>query len=73
MKIGTGLSGATLSPVQARLIDEKLDDGKATTGKFKGLDASLPSGGGIAVNSCVTSGAYNLNEDFTCRALYYFK
>ena len=63
-----------LSPVEARLIDEKIDDGKATTGKFRGLDAALPSGvGGIIVNSCYTSGTYNLNEDYTCRALYYFK
>ncbi len=62
-----------LSPAQARLIDEKIDDGKPAAGKFRGLDASLPSGGGIVANSCVTSGTYNLNEDFTCRALYYFK
>lgn len=63
-----------LSPVETRLIDEKIDDGKATTGKFRGLDAALSSGvGGIIVNSCYTSGTYNLNEDYTCRALYYFK
>lgn len=67
------VSRATLSPVQARLIDEKIDDGKPSLGKFRGLDASLPSGGAIIANSCVNSGVYNLNEDFTCRTLYYFK
>jgi len=71
---GSGaLAAPALSPMQARLIDEKIDDGKPTTGKFSGLDASLPSGGAIVANSCVTSGAYNLNEDFTCRSLYYLK
>lgn len=69
---GTILGGA-LSPVQTRLIDEKIDDGIANKGKFRGLDASLPSGGAIVANSCSTAGVYNLNEDFTCRALYYFK
>lgn len=74
MNGGGNLHAAVLSPVETRLIDEKLDDGKATTGKFRGLDASVPlAGGGIVANSCVTAGAYNLNEDFTCRALYYFK
>ncbi len=70
---GGNLHSAALSPVQARLIDEKIDDGKSTTGKFRGLNTSLPSGGAIVANSCVTSGAYNLNEDYTCRSLYYFK
>jgi len=70
---GTAIDGAALSPVQARLIDEKIDDGHPGKGKFRGLDASLPSSGGIVGNSCSTSGAYNLNEDYTCRALYYFK
>lgn len=69
--------GAALSPMQARLIDEKLDDGKPNTGKFRGLDAARPTGGGIIVGSCSTSqqptGAYNVNEDYTCRSLYYFK
>lgn len=69
-----GYAGSTLSPVQARLIDEKIDDGKATTGKFRGLDAaSAISAGAIVTNSCVTAGVYNLNEDFTCRSLYYLK
>ena len=66
------ISGA-LSPVQARLIDEKLDDGNPTNGKFRVLDAALLSGGGVVANSCVTSGIYNTNEDNTCRSLYYFK
>lgn len=72
---GGGYTGPTLSPVQARLIDEKIDDGKASTGKLRGLDAADKSSGTatIVANSCVTSGAYNLNEDFTCRSLYYFK
>lgn len=66
-------SGA-LSPVQARLIDEKIDNGNPNSGKFRGLDATVQSiGGSIVDYSCSTSGAYNLNEDYTCRALYYFK
>ena len=70
---GGSVNAAALSPVQARLIDEKIDDGKPATGKFRGLNAALASGGAIVANSCQTSGAYNLNEDYTCRALYYFK
>ncbi len=71
---GGQLDVGILSPVQARLIDEKIDNGNPTTGKFRGLDSALPSGvGGRIANSCVTSGVYNLNEDYTCRALYYFK
>ena len=70
---GGGIGGASLNPPQTRLIDEKIDDGKPTTGKFRGLDSSLPSGGAIVANSCVTSGIYNTNEDNTCRSLYYFK
>ncbi|MEK6747208.1 MAG: prepilin-type N-terminal cleavage/methylation domain-containing protein [Pseudomonadota bacterium] len=62
-----------LSPVQARLIDEKLDDEKPATGKFRGMDAAPMSTGVVVANSCVTSGVYNLNEDYTCRSLYYFK
>lgn len=65
--------GATMSPVITGAIDTKIDDGKPATGKFRGLDTEPKSGGGITANSCVTSGVYNLNEDFTCRALYYFK
>lgn len=65
------LKAAALSPVQARLIDEKIDDGKPTTGKFRGLDYF--SNSGLVSNSCSTSGAYNLNEDYTCRSLYYLK
>ena len=74
-KFSTGgqLHSSALSPMQARLIDEKIDDGKPATGKFRGLDASLPSGGGIVANSCFTTGIYNTNEDNTCRSLYYFK
>jgi len=70
---GSTIYAGALSPVQLRLIDEKIDDGKPLAGRFRGLDASLLSGGSIIANSCVTSGAYNLNEDFTCRALYYLK
>ncbi len=70
---GTTLYAGVLSPVQLRLIDEKMDDGKPLTGRFRGLDSSILSGGAIIVNSCSTSGSYNLNEDFTCRALYYLK
>lgn len=68
-----GSPSPALSPVQARLIDEKIDDGKPATGTFRGLDAALPSGGAIVPHSCSTSGTYNLNEDFTCRSLYYFE
>ncbi len=71
--LGGSVNAAALSPVQARLIDEKIDDGKPATGKFRGLDSQLPSDGGIVANSCETSGVYNLNEDYTCRALYYLK
>ena len=70
---GNPVNVAALSPVQARLIDEKIDDGKPATGKFRGLDSRPASGGAIVASSCQTSGAYNLNEDFSCRALYYFK
>lgn len=70
-KMGAGLDRPTLSPVQARLIDEKLDDGIPDKGKFRGMMAVI--GGAWDADSCSTSGAYNLNEDFTCRALYYFK
>lgn len=64
--------GPALSPVQARLIDEKIDDGKPSTGKFRGLDYWI-TGGILINNSCSASGNYNLNEDNTCRVLYYFK
>lgn len=69
--------GTLLAPdintVQARLIDEKIDDGIPNKGKFRGLDASTMAGWPIIANSCQTSGVYNLNEDYTCRALYYFR
>lgn len=74
--VGNSLAGAALSPVQSRLIDEKIDDGKPFTGKFKAMSAALYSGGGIVANSCATSGisgVYNTNEDYTCRAIYYIK
>ena len=55
---GNTLNSSALSPVQARLIDEKIDDGQPATGKFRGLNAALASGGAIVANSCQTSGAY---------------
>ncbi|MGH7238868.1 MAG: type II secretion system protein [Candidatus Saccharimonadales bacterium] len=65
---------ASISSVQARLIDEKIDDGLPTKGKFRGLDSkTIGNPNNILANSCSTSGVYNLNEDFTCRSLYYFK
>lgn len=70
---GNTVNGAALSPVQARLIDEKIDNGNPLTGKFRGLMAAPVTGGAMVANSCETSGVYNLNEDYTCRALYYFK
>jgi prepilin-type N-terminal cleavage/methylation domain-containing protein len=70
---GGAVNGAALSPVQARLIDEKIDNGTPLTGKFRGLRAALPSGGAMVANSCDTGGVYNLNEDYTCRLVYYFK
>lgn len=70
---GGGYAGGILSPVQTRLIDEKIDDGKPTTGKFRGLDAANGVTSTIVANSCSASGIYNLNEDYTCRSLYYFK
>ncbi len=67
-------NAGALSPVQARLIDEKIDDGAPNKGKFSGMN----SGDGVTssaliANSCITSGVYNLSEDFTCRTVYYFK
>jgi prepilin-type N-terminal cleavage/methylation domain-containing protein len=72
---GAAWAAPSLSPVQARLIDEKIDDGKPTTGKFKGLDTTTTIAGtsSFVTNSCSTSGVYNQNENYTCRALYYFK
>ena len=70
--LGNVNSGA-LSPIQARLIDEKIDDGKPTTGKFRGLDVTAVGSIVFTTNSCSTSGAYNLNENYTCRSVYYFK
>ena len=65
----------TLSPVEARGIDEKIDDGIPNNGKFYGLDtASLAVGTGVTVvNSCQTGGVYNTNETLTCRIVYYLE
>ncbi len=73
---GPAFGNPALSPVQARQIDEKIDDGKPLTGKFMGLDSTKADSSGVTswiANNCVTAGAYNRNEDFTCRALYYLK
>lgn len=73
---GSAWANPALSPVQAKQIDEKIDDGQPSTGKFLGMDSTRIDGLGVAqwiTNSCVTGGAYNQNEDYTCRALYYFK
>ncbi len=70
---GFWLNAAALSPVQARSIDEKLDDGIANKGKFKGLDAADGITFPLISGSCSIAGVYNHNEDFTCRSLYYMK
>lgn len=70
---GNWLNAPALSPVQAASIDQKIDDGIANKGKFRGLDASDGVNPANIVGSCHVSGVYNLNEDYTCRSLYYFK
>lgn len=67
------LLAPVLSPMQARSIDEKIDDGIPNKGKFRGLDTSALSGWPIIANSCSASGVYNLNDNASCRTLYYFK
>lgn len=62
-----------LSSVEARLIDEKLDDGIADKGKFRGLDAADGVTYPMISGSCSVSGVYNNNENPSCRALYYLK
>lgn len=64
-----------MSPVEAKGIDDKIDDGIPNKGKFYGLNtASLAAGtGAVIANSCRTSGVYNTNETLTCRTVYYLE
>lgn len=63
----TWINAPALSPVQARLIDEKVDDGVANKGKFRGLDASNGITSPIVSGSCSASGVYKQNENYSCR------
>ena len=67
------LNTPALSSVEARLIDEKIDDGKPDKGKFRGLDAADGLTYPMISGSCSVSGVYNNNENPSCRSLYYLK
>jgi prepilin-type N-terminal cleavage/methylation domain-containing protein len=68
MQTGTQTYGA-FTPEEARVMDEKLDDGNAVTGKLLG-----PWGAYVAVSSpCHTNGVYSNNDkNMLCRILYNF-
>ncbi len=67
-------TGGVISPVMARVIDSKIDDGIAEKGKFSGLKAATSTTPSTLIpTSCSNGAIYNNNEDFTCRAIYYFK
>lgn len=72
---GAAIKYPTISPVEAKGIDDKIDDGIPNAGKFYGLDTAYePAGTGVTVaNSCRTSGVYNTNETKTCRTVYYLE
>ncbi len=72
---GASANYPTISPVQAKGIDDKIDDGIPNKGNFYGIDtASQAVGTGVSIpNSCQTSGVYNTNETMTCRTVYYLK
>ncbi len=65
--------GGALSPIDARIVDSKIDDGKPSTGSFIGLDAAPGNSTVITPNSCSTSGEYNNNIAETCRTLFYYQ
>lgn len=67
------LAAPSISPTGTRQIDEKMDDGVANMGKFRGLNTSAKSGGAIIANSCSTAGVYNNSDIQSCRILYYLK
>ncbi|MEK6745481.1 MAG: prepilin-type N-terminal cleavage/methylation domain-containing protein [Pseudomonadota bacterium] len=67
------LAAPAISPTGTRQIDEKIDDGVPTSGKFRGLDTAAKSGGAIIANSCSTAGVYNNSDTISCRILYYLK
>jgi prepilin-type N-terminal cleavage/methylation domain-containing protein len=67
------VTAPALSPLQARLIDEKIDDGIANKGKFRGLNSSDGLTSPLISGTCHLSGVYNNNENPACRALYYLK
>jgi prepilin-type N-terminal cleavage/methylation domain-containing protein len=59
---------ATFTPEELRIIDEKIDDGNALTGKFYGANARNPA---YALTICSNSGIYNItNTENACRALF---
>lgn len=58
---GGKLKGSVISPVQARLLDMKADDGKPTAGRVMSLE-----GNGESAGDCVSSGAYATTEEYRC-------
>ncbi len=70
--LGVAVGGA-FSPMEGRMIDEKIDDGISNKGKFIGLDSAVAGSTASVPNSCSTSGVYNTNETQTCRSIFYYQ
>lgn len=68
-----GIGGGSLSPSDANSIDQKIDDGKPTTGKFRGRDHA--PGGAVLLGTCIRSFTteYSTSTSIGCRTLYYIK
>jgi len=65
-------SGAILSAKEGKLIDKKMDDGLADSGKVFGIDADNATGCSDAYSAA--SGTYQLsNAEITCRLHFWLK
>jgi hypothetical protein len=73
-------NGASMSPNDARKIDEKIDNNTPSTGNFRAFDAapllpSDPSNAGTCPaapsNACRTANGYTSSEINGCRTIYF--
>ena len=65
-----GMAGAALGPVDAKSIDDKIDDGEPATGKVMGRDSIAVGGGSLpnCVDESTTPDSYMLSSDLIeCR------
>jgi prepilin-type N-terminal cleavage/methylation domain-containing protein len=82
INIGNAITLSTMLPTgvaqyaaftadETRIMDEKIDDGNAITGKFRGANAR--AAGTYALTTCNNSGVYvNDSSNMLCRILYEF-